>query len=449
MDQIEYKSIPCELKAVDDDKNRISGRAAVLHNIDSGKDIIAAGAFKSGLSDPSRIFVGGLNHNWDQPIARVQSAHEVDGALEFESGPIVDTTHGNDVKKLINAGIIDRASIGYKALEFKHLNGPDEVKGYWKSVGYRPSDDDLAMANGRVRLLTNLKLFEVSPVTIPMNERATIAAVKCGMGCMGMGGGMFGGMGYGPTAGLPILEDVDDRIRDFSIAALFDYLMLAVNRTLTNDMVSVDDRFAILDQLVSQWVEALKQTVRPRIEAENGDDAVEALGETLESLGKQFRVRLEAAGVDVDTKSLASLESGGLDDFLPAVESAVGQFLRTHRDRLDIRLKEGRTLSASNVDRLRKVRHSLHGHVGAIDDMLRQAGHEPGEPPTEDEGDGAGARRRPKGHAAPAFPSVPAAAGTQPLILGGKAAPAGPDLSAYFVQFHATDPALLGIDVAK
>jgi hypothetical protein len=267
-----------------------------------------------------------------------------------------------------------------------------------------------------------------------------VAAVKCGMGMP---------YGPGPGGGLPTLDDATDRVRDSIVAVLQDYLMMANRVTVANDMVSPDDRLAIVGQNFNQTRDATIQYLRPILTADDSDDAVEDISATLESLGKQFRVRLEAAGVDIDTKSLASLESGGLDDFLPAVESAVGQFLRTHRDRLDIRLKEGRTLSASNVDRLRKVRHSLHGHVGAIDDMLRQAGHEPGEPPTEDEGDGAGARRRPKGHAAPAFPSVPAAAGTQPLILGGKAAPAGPDLSAYFVQFHATDPALLGIDVAK
>jgi hypothetical protein len=181
---IEFKSVACELKTIDDDRNRLSGRAAVFFNIDSGRDIIAAGAFKAGLGDLSRIFVGGLNHNWDQPIARVLQAKEIGGALEFESGPIVDTTHGSDVKKLIQAGIIDRASIGYKALEFKHLNGPSEVKSYWKSVGYQPTEDDIERSGGKVRLLTRIKLFEVSPVTIPMNERASIAAVKCG-GCGG------------------------------------------------------------------------------------------------------------------------------------------------------------------------------------------------------------------------------------------------------------------------
>jgi HK97 family phage prohead protease len=447
---VEYKSVPCELKAAGEDRGRLSGRAAALHNIDAGRDIIAAGAFKADLSDPGRIFVGGLNHNWDQPIGRLVSAHESDGALVFESGPIVDTTHGQDVKKLIQAGIIDRASIGYKAVEFKHLNGPDEVKGYWKSVGYQPSGDDLERANGRIRLLTRLKLFEVSPVTIPMNDRAMISAVKFG------GPGMYDQVGsYGAPHGPPgDLDDATDRVRDCVVGIFLDYLCMSLRFVVANDMVAPDDRLAIVGQTIDQTRDALLQHLRPILAADDSDDAAEDIAETLGDMSKQLKARLDLPGFD--TKDFALVPGADFASHSRVVVSAnevdlaaVAAFVRRAESRSEARFKVGRELSQANIDEIDSVADSIEAmarghleHAGRLRTLTGKA----------------------KGKSAPvepAFPAVPAAAGITPILMGGKSAvpasgsdaepasPAGPDLSDYLAQFYATDPALTGIDVAR
>jgi HK97 family phage prohead protease len=403
---IEFKSVPFEVKAAGEDSKYphgyMEGYAAVFNNLDSGGDIIVPGAFSAGLDRFIKDgFIGSINHGWDNPIGHPVEARETPEGLYikavFDASPDAQAVRAKMTPHPeTGRATIRKFSIGYSATDAAHA-GADEVRSYWKSVGYKASDAELARLASRkkARMLRKTDLFEASPVSVAMNERALVASVKCGMGMP---------CGPGPGGGLPTLDDATDRVRDSIVAVLQDYLMMANRVTVANDMVSPDDRLAIVGQNFNQTRDATIQYLRPILTADDGDDAVEDISDTLESLGKQFRVRLEAAGVDVDTKALAGLESGPLDAFLPAVESAVGAFVASHRARLGVRLKEGRVLSGSNVDRLRKMHRSLSGHVGDIADMLRQAGHEPG----DDE---------------PARPAV----GNTPTASPGKAASADAD----------------------
>jgi HK97 family phage prohead protease len=403
----DIKCIPFEIKAATsgtgpNDPPGFSGLGAAYHNLDLTGDIIAPGAFKDSLDRFLSIgVIGGLNHDWNNPIGHPVEARETPEGLYLKA--VLDDSDDarNALAKMkINPAsgraTIRRLSIGYKARDAQPL-GPDEVRGYWAAHGYAPDALEVKALQSRkgARLLKRVDLYEISPVTVPANDRAVILAAKCGMGMP---------YGPGPGGGSLTLDDATDRVRDSIVGILLDYLMMSARVTVANDMVSPNDRLTILGQVFDQTRDALIQHLRPILLADDSDDAVEDISDTLESLGKQFRVRLEAAGVDVDTKSLAGLESGPLDAFLPAVESAVGAFVASHRARLGVRLKEGRVLSGSNVDRLRKMHRSLSGHVGDIADMLRQAGHEPG----DDE---------------PARPAVGNASTASP----GKAAPADAD----------------------
>lgn len=186
MSHREFKSMPFELKVLDGgeaDGKRLRGHGAAFLNVDAVGDIIAPGAFKADL--PAFLadgFVGGLNHDWDQPIARLMDAGEDAKGLWFESTPIVETAHGLDVLKLC-AGpnpVIRKMSIGYRVAPggFKHLGGPDEIKSLWDRHGYTPTEQDGERAAKGVRLLTRLRTLEVSPVTIPANELASMALAK-------------------------------------------------------------------------------------------------------------------------------------------------------------------------------------------------------------------------------------------------------------------------------
>lgn len=181
---IEYKTIPFELKGTSSDGHgTFEGVGGAFHNIDHVKDIIAKGAFAGTIADfLSDGFIGGQDHNWQSPIGHPYEAKEVDGGLYvkavFDNTPDGQATRAKmAVNPISGRATIKKLSIGYKTLESKNLN-EQEVKSYWQDAGYTPSPADLERSKGGVRLLTKLKLFEVSPVLQPANDLASIHGVK-------------------------------------------------------------------------------------------------------------------------------------------------------------------------------------------------------------------------------------------------------------------------------
>lgn len=181
---IEYKTLAFELKGTSDDGyGTFEGVGAAFHNIDKVKDIIAKGAFQDDLPEfLSSGFIGGQDHNWTSPIGHPYEAKEVDGGLSFKA--VFDNTPDGQstrakmaVNPISGRATIQKLSIGYKTIESKQLD-EQEVKSYWDSAGYKPSPADLERSKGGVRLLTKLKLFEVSPVLHPANDLAAIHGVK-------------------------------------------------------------------------------------------------------------------------------------------------------------------------------------------------------------------------------------------------------------------------------
>jgi HK97 family phage prohead protease len=176
--RLERKSRPFvfEVKATDD--GTFSGHGAVFHHIDAHGDIIAPGAFHKHLPFfLKRGFIGGLNHNWDSPIGAPTAAAEDAKGLAV-AGKFSDTAHAREVRTLMKDGVIKELSIGYQATGVRWLETADDVAAYWSGAGYTPDDGDHAAAKYGARLLTEIKLVEVSPVAIASNDLATITSVK-------------------------------------------------------------------------------------------------------------------------------------------------------------------------------------------------------------------------------------------------------------------------------
>jgi uncharacterized protein len=127
------------------------GLAAVYGNVDLGGDVIEQGAFEKSLKDRADKIPILWQHNSHDPIGigKLRDSYEgllIAGELVLES-PSARTAYALLKKKAITG-----LSIGYEVLR-------DEVH------------------NG-VRVLKELKLWEVSLVTFPMNPAALISAVK-------------------------------------------------------------------------------------------------------------------------------------------------------------------------------------------------------------------------------------------------------------------------------
>lgn len=175
--QLELKCFPFELKATGAN-HEFEGYVSVFNNIDSTNDIVDKNSFNTDLPDfLANGFIGGLNHNWDEPIG-VPIEAKPDNKGLYLKARLSETQHGRDVYTLLKDRVIKKLSIGYQTLGRKYLEDSNEVMNYWNEVGYTPTPTDIARSQFGARVLTRIKLFEGSPVTVPANELATIQGVK-------------------------------------------------------------------------------------------------------------------------------------------------------------------------------------------------------------------------------------------------------------------------------
>jgi hypothetical protein len=148
--KITHKSFALELKADGDDRT-VEGWASTFGNKDAGDDIILPGAFKDSLAvrKPKMLW----QHDTGELIGVWDAATETDKGL-YVKGRFADTPRGNEAYTLAKMGALDSMSIGYSTKEATY-------------------DYDTG-----TRTLKQLDLWEVSLVTFPMNDQATITAVK-------------------------------------------------------------------------------------------------------------------------------------------------------------------------------------------------------------------------------------------------------------------------------
>lgn len=150
---IEHKHFAIEeLKATDEDGTRtVEGFGSVFNNVDSYGDIVMPGAFAKSIATRTPAML--WQHRSDMPIGVWDEMEETKRGLRVK-GRIFETAAGNDAYTLAKGGALSGLSIGYSTRNYEI----DEKK--------------------KVRKLIELELFEVSLVTFPANEKATITQVK-------------------------------------------------------------------------------------------------------------------------------------------------------------------------------------------------------------------------------------------------------------------------------
>lgn len=150
---MEYASFAIEnLKAMDEEGARvIEGFGSIFNNVDSHSDIVVAGAFAKSIKKrkPAMLW----QHKNDMPIGVWETVKETPEGL-YLKGRILDTQAGNDAYVLAKEGAISGLSIGFSTKQYEI----DSKAG--------------------VRKIKEVELYEVSLVTFPSNEKATITNVK-------------------------------------------------------------------------------------------------------------------------------------------------------------------------------------------------------------------------------------------------------------------------------
>lgn len=130
----------------DEEYYYFKGYASTFGNEDLGGDVVLPGAFLVSLKERTPKLC--WQHDIKDPIGVFTKCSEDEKGLYVEGKMPKDNQHCKDIASLVKCGAIDSMSIGYAAVDVEFADG--------------------------IRYLKELKLYEVSFITIPMNERAKI-----------------------------------------------------------------------------------------------------------------------------------------------------------------------------------------------------------------------------------------------------------------------------------
>ncbi len=172
----ERQASPFEYKFTEDGGDpagTFEGYGSVFNNEDEGGDVMLPGAFKRTLANHKRAGTMPkmlLNHGSmglgamvgsdpmaDLPIGKWKAMFEDGKGLEVKGRLInLDTERGKSIYGAMKEGELRGLSIGYRVKDFVRGTKPSEPR----------------------RQLKEVDLFEVSPVTFPMNTQAGVSTVK-------------------------------------------------------------------------------------------------------------------------------------------------------------------------------------------------------------------------------------------------------------------------------
>lgn len=154
--ELKYFGGRLQIKSLQED-GTFEGYASVFGNVDSWGDVVDKGAFKRSLSahrkagtSPKMLW----QHNSDEPIGVYPDLKEDDYGLFVKGAFVLEVQRAREAYALLKANALDGLSIGY-------------IPKKWKI------DNDTG-----IRTLTEIELWEVSPVTFPANDLARVSDVK-------------------------------------------------------------------------------------------------------------------------------------------------------------------------------------------------------------------------------------------------------------------------------
>lgn len=160
-----HKQIAFKAQDVKEDGS-FSGYGSVFGNVDSYREIVAPGAFKSSilrLKEAGEVLPVLWQHNPDQPIGGYRSIEEDERGLKMTGFLLKDDVAlAREAYALMKARVVKGLSIGY----------------------YVPKGGDSYDEKSGIRTLHEVDLRETSVVTFPANEQAQVENVKAALACM-------------------------------------------------------------------------------------------------------------------------------------------------------------------------------------------------------------------------------------------------------------------------
>lgn len=147
-----YKASPMgEIMDLDEKTGVVKGYGSFFGNKDADNDVIMKGAYQKTIQENGERVRYLYQHKMDTPIGKMKELYEDDKGLVFVA-EIPKTTLGMDVLELMKAGVITENSVGILPIQ-------------------KQFKDDY-------REITEVKLYEISAVTLAANDQAKILEVK-------------------------------------------------------------------------------------------------------------------------------------------------------------------------------------------------------------------------------------------------------------------------------
>ena len=148
-----YKAAPLGDVVYDiDEKNSlVKGYGSFFDNKDSDQDIMRKGAYQKTIQENGSRVKYLYQHDMMQPIGKMTELYEDDKGLVFVA-EVPKTSLGKDVIELMKAGVITENSVGIMPIV-------KENKGDYREI-------------------REVKLYEISAVTLAANDQAKILDVK-------------------------------------------------------------------------------------------------------------------------------------------------------------------------------------------------------------------------------------------------------------------------------
>lgn len=154
MDNLRFKNFEIsETKADDSGGLEISGYGAFFDNVDSYDEIIRKGAFEKTLTERKDRIAFCYQHDIWNPIGKIKEIFEDKKGLKIK---VKISDAEKDIQTKVKEGILKEMSIGYRTVSSNQETIDEKV----------------------VTVLTELKLIEVSLVTVAANPLAIIESMK-------------------------------------------------------------------------------------------------------------------------------------------------------------------------------------------------------------------------------------------------------------------------------
>ena len=151
--ELQYKNSSIAVEPPDG-KGFLEGYASVYGVVDRQNERTMPGAFESALKSPRRLKLL-WQHKFEQPIGKITKLWEDERGLRFRAKLNLKTDWGRNAYEALLADDVNANSIGYQLVAGKN-----------------------AVADDGVTDLNAVELHEISVVSFPSNEAATVDEVK-------------------------------------------------------------------------------------------------------------------------------------------------------------------------------------------------------------------------------------------------------------------------------